>query len=127
MDQTGISGTELMSSIYKRTKRKNEPYTIQYVDHLGKRRTKKGFTEKGLTEELAAKLEAAARMRASGLVDPSHDKVALHNQASMEDDLQVFAENLAHNSPKYTKLALAQVRRVVAGRGFQTLASINGE
>lgn len=25
-----------MASIFKRTGRKNEPYTIQYVDHLGK-------------------------------------------------------------------------------------------
>lgn len=30
-----------MASIFKRSKRKNEPYTIQYVDHFGKRRTKK--------------------------------------------------------------------------------------
>jgi integrase len=116
-----------MASIYKRTKRKNEPYTIQYVDHLGKRRTKKGFTDKGLTEELATKLESAARMRTSGLVDPIQDKVALHNLSSMDDHLGVFAENLAHNSPKYTQLALSQVRRVVLGCGFQTLASIDGE
>jgi hypothetical protein len=45
-----------MASILKRQKRKNEPYTIQYFDHLGKRRTKKAFTDKGLSEELAAKL-----------------------------------------------------------------------
>jgi site-specific recombinase XerD len=116
-----------VASIYKRTKRKNEPYTIQYVDHLGKRRTKKGFTDKGLTEELAAKLESEARLRTSGLVDPIQDKVAIHNQSSMDDHLRIFAENLAHNSPKYTQLALSQVRRVLVGCGFHALAAIDGE
>ncbi len=42
-----------MASIYKRNKKKNEPYTIQYFDHRGRRRTKIGFTDKGLTEELS--------------------------------------------------------------------------
>ena len=37
-----------MATIYKRNKRKkNEPYSIQYVDHTGKRRTTQGFTERG--------------------------------------------------------------------------------
>jgi len=55
-----------MASIFKRNKRKNEPYLIQYLDHLGKRRTVQGFTDKGLTEELSAKLEsenAASHLR----------------------------------------------------------------
>ena len=46
-----------MASIYKRRKGKNEPYSIQYIDHHGKRKTVKGFTDKGLTEQLAGKLE----------------------------------------------------------------------
>ena len=53
-----------MATIYKRNKRqKNELYSIQYVDHAGRRRTTQGFTDKGLSEQLAAKLEANARMR----------------------------------------------------------------
>ena len=55
-----------MASIFKRNKRKNEPYLIQYLDHLSKRRTVQGFTDKGLTEELSAKLEsenAASHLR----------------------------------------------------------------
>ena len=53
-----------MAAIFKRNKKdRNEPYTIQYLDHLGKRCTVKGFTDKGLTEQLAARLEGEARMR----------------------------------------------------------------
>ena len=58
-----------MASIFKRSKRKNEPYWIQYTNHLGKRKTAKGFTDKGLTEQLAGKLETEARLRKTGLID----------------------------------------------------------
>jgi hypothetical protein len=50
-----------MASIFKRRKGKHEPYTFQYTDHAGKRRTSVGYTDKGLTEQLAAKLETGAR------------------------------------------------------------------
>ena len=60
-----------MASIFKRSKRKkNEPYWVQYTDHLGKRKTAKGFTDKGLTEQLAGKLESEARLRKTGMIDP---------------------------------------------------------
>jgi hypothetical protein len=57
-----------MASIFKRRKGKNVPYTIQYIDHLGKRKTAQGFTDKGLTEQLAGKLESEARLRSSGMI-----------------------------------------------------------
>ena len=56
-----------MASIFKRSKRKSEPYTIQYLDHDGKRKSVTGFTDKGLTEQLALKLETEARLRRSGM------------------------------------------------------------
>ncbi len=59
-----------MASIFKRSRKKGEPYTIQYFDHLGKRKTVQGFTDRGLTEELAKKLEGEVRLRVTGLVDP---------------------------------------------------------
>jgi hypothetical protein len=65
-----------MSSISKRTKGRNEPYIVQYLDHLGKRRTVRGFTDKGLTEEIAAKLESEAR-RTTGLVDATQDRIGI--------------------------------------------------
>ena len=46
-----------MASIFKRSKRKNSPYSIQYTDHEGKRKTVKGFTNRGLSDQLAGKLE----------------------------------------------------------------------
>jgi len=75
-----------MATIYKRDKRKkNEPYSIQYVDHAGKRRTTQGFTDKGLSEQLAAKLEAEARLRRTGLIDPEQERLVECKHARMTD------------------------------------------
>ncbi|MCO6042665.1 tyrosine-type recombinase/integrase [Aeoliella sp. ICT_H6.2] len=116
-----------MASIFKRSKRRNEPYLIQYVDHLGKRRTVRGFTDKGLTEELAAKLESEARQRATGLIDPSQDRVATHRSAPIHEHLSAFEESLSDNTEKHVKLTMARVRRVVEGCGFETLGAIEAE
>jgi site-specific recombinase XerD len=116
-----------MASIFKRSKGRNEPYTIQYFDHLGKRRTKKGFTDKGLTEELAAKLESEARMRQTGLIDPLQDRIAEQKQTDIEVQLVAFKESISDNSPKYIKLTMTRVRRIVTGCSFETLLGIESE
>src|SRR5882672_11624142 len=90
-----------MASIFKRSKRKNEPYTIQYFDHLGKRRTKKGFTDKGLSEELAAKLETETRLRATGLVDAEQDRLATHKQSPLVAHLASFEKSLSATTPTH--------------------------
>ncbi|MBI3864984.1 MAG: hypothetical protein HY290_24180 [Planctomycetia bacterium] len=49
-----------MAAIFKRSGRKNEPYTVQDSDHTGKRRTKKGFTDKPLAVTRGLSLIVAA-------------------------------------------------------------------
>src|SRR5579871_325329 len=110
-----------MASIFKRSKKKNEPYTIQYKDHLGKRQTEMGFTDKGLTEQFAAKLEGDTRLRTSGLVDPDQERYAEHKRAPIADHLKAFEESLEDNTGKHVKLTMTRVRRIVAGCDFKTL------
>jgi integrase len=116
-----------MASIFKRRKGKNEPYTIQYVDHLGKRKTVLAFTDKGLTEQLAGKLETEARLRRTGLIDPDQERLAITKQAALEGLLDTFEVSLADNSPKYVKLTMSQVRRMIKGAEFKTLGDIEPE
>ncbi len=116
-----------MASIFKRTKRKSEPYTIQYLDHRGKRRTAIGFTDKGLTEELAGKLETEARLRRTGMVDAGLDRITEQRLLPIEEHLAEFQESLGDNSPQYVKLTMGQVRRTVEGCKFKTLADIEAE
>jgi integrase len=116
-----------MATIYKRSKKKGEPYWIQYLDHKNKRRTAKGFTDKELTEELAAKFESEARQRRTGMVDASLDRIAAQRVIPIDEQLSEFEEALGDNSPQYVKLTMGQVRRTVEGCGFKTLADIDAE
>ena len=116
-----------MASIFKRSKRKNETYWIQYFDHLGKRKTAKGFTDKGLTEELAAKLETEARLRKTGLIDPEQERQAATKLCPIEDHLAAFEESLSDNSAKYIRQTMSEVRRITKGANLESLADFDSE
>jgi integrase/recombinase XerD len=80
-----------MASIFKRPadrKKRNIPYWIQYTDHEGKRRTEKGFSDRGLTEQLAAKLENEAMLRRRGLLGPEEGEFGRHRRTPIEEHLR---------------------------------------
>src|ERR1700722_8236784 len=117
-----------MATIYKRNKRqKNELYSIQYVDHAGRRRTTQGFTDKGLSEQLAAKLEADARMRRTGLIDPEQERLAESKQSALDELMKAFRESLAEQTAQYVLHTTSRLRKIVEGCGFKTLAEIDAE
>src|SRR5687767_4582992 len=116
-----------MASIFKRTRRKNEPYCIQYTDHRGKRCTVQGFTDKGLSEQLAAKLESEARLRRTGLVDAEQESYIEQKQAPIGPHVDAFEESLADNSGKHVSLTMTRVRRIIDGCEFGCLADISVE
>ena len=116
-----------MASIFKRSKRKNSIYSIQYYDHEGKRRTVKGFTDKGLSEQLASKLESDARLRTSGLVDAEQDRYAGMKLSPLAIHLAAFKESLTDNSPKHVAVTWKRINCIVAGCGFEKLADIHSE
>ena len=116
-----------MATIYKRTKKKGEPYSIQWFDHEGKRRACKGFTDKGLSEQLAAKLEEEARLRRTGMIDPVQEKFMGQKRLPITDHLDAFERSLAKNSTKHVMLTMSRVRRVADECGFETIAEISVE
>ena len=117
-----------MASIFKRDKKKkNAPYWIQYVDHTGKRKTHKGFTDKGLTEQLAAKLENEIMLRKSGLIDSDTEDVANIKSAKIESELKLYKEALSGkgNSSKHINLTIGRITRVLDGCGLHTVGQID--
>lgn len=119
-----------MASIRKQSRdkgKKNKPYYIQYVDHEGKRVTVKGFTDKALTEQLAAKLEHEVMLRKRGMIDPAQERLLAIKQAPISEHLDAFDRSLANNTQKHRKLTMTRVRRVVEGCGFKTLSDMDGE
>jgi integrase len=117
-----------MATIYKRNKRKkNEPYSIQYLDHEGTRKTVMGFTDRGLTEQLAAKLETEARLRRTGLIDPEQEKSVERKLSPIEDHLTAFELSLGDNTDKHVKLTMFRTRRLIEGCAFTCLGDIDAE
>ena len=117
-----------MASIYKRNKRKKgEPYCIQYTDHTGKRHEKKGFTDRGLTEQLAWRLEEDVRKRKAGLIDPEEGRLAGIAAQDIDDHLKAFEASLSENTAKYVDQLLGRLRRLFEGVGAEILADIDAE
>jgi hypothetical protein len=105
-----------MASVYKRKcdrHRKNAPYYVAFNDHEGKRRSRKGFTDRGLTEQLGARLEHEVMLRRRGLIDPVQEKLAAHKARPVEEPLAAFEKGLAHATPKHVRLTMTRVRRIV--------------
>lgn len=116
-----------MATIFRRSKKKHSPYTIQYSDHQGKRQTVVGFTDKGLTEQLAARLETEARLRRTGLIDVDQEKLVETKHAPIDPLLDAFESSLGDNSEKHVKLTLTRIRRIIGGCKIEKLAEIGPE
>ena len=116
-----------MATIYRRSKKKNEPYRIQYIAADGQRHSVVGFTDKGLTEQLAVKLETEARLRRTGLVDVEVERLQELRQSTIEPHLVAFEESLTDNSPKHVTTTMSRVRRVINGCGFDLIGDLNPE
>ncbi|MEP3479771.1 MAG: tyrosine-type recombinase/integrase [Fuerstiella sp.] len=82
-----------MASIFKLGKdkaKKGSCYYLEYTDHAGCVRRRKGFTDKGLTNQLAAKLENEAMLRRQGLIDPEQERIASMRDVRLKDHLDDF-------------------------------------
>lgn len=119
-----------MASIFKRGRdsRKRRAYWyIAFSDHEGRRRTRKGFTDKGATEQLAAKLEHEAMLRSRGLIDPQQERLASQKSSSLDGHLEAFEKSLDANTAKYNKLVVSRVKKIIKGCNFATVADLQPE
>jgi integrase len=116
-----------MASIFKRSRKKNQPYTIQYVAANGNRKTVKAFTDKGESEAYASQLEQEARRIKAGLVDPVQTKLATSRHSPLEEHLVEFRASLEGRTAKHVTLTMGRVRKIVNGCNFQKLADIESE
>ncbi len=116
-----------MASVFKRGRDKDKRHAFWYIsynDHTGKRRTKKGYTDKGLTEQLAAKIEREVMLRRRGLIDPEDERRLKIRSSPIEEHLDAFEESLGDNSSKHVKLTMTRVRRVIRDAKVTNLGSL---
>lgn len=119
-----------MASVFKRGRDKGKRrafWYVSYTDHKGIRRTRKGFTDKLLTEQLGAKLENEAMLRERGLIDPEDERLAQQRAFPISAHLAAFEKSLAPNSEKYVNLLMSRVRRLIEECGFDVAGDIDPE
>ena len=117
-----------MASVFKRGRDKAKRRSFWYFsfdDHNGRRRTLKGFTDKGATEELAAKMEREAMLRKRGLIDPEDERRSKSQRAPIQEHLEAFEKSLEDNSTKHVKLTMTRVRRIIDCADITMTAHIN--
>jgi len=117
-----------MASVYKRDrdkKRRRSSWYLSYDDVNGERKTKKGFTDKRATEDLALELEQEVKRKKFGLVDPNEQRRIAAAETPIEEHTKAFEKSISKNSPKHVKLTMTRLRRLVKDAEFKTLADID--
>lgn len=121
-----------MASIFKRGRdkgKRNAPYWIEFYDHEDKRRRRKGFSEKGLSEQLAAKLENEALLRRSGMIDQAAEKLAAERRTPIDEHLKSYEKNLKQRSTtaKHVKLTMTRLHALLKQCKIERLAELSVE
>jgi len=119
-----------MTSVFKLGRDKGKRHAhwyFEYKDYHGKKRMKKGFTDKGLTQQLATKLEAEEHMRRMGLIDGEQEESAARRKSDVREHLRAYRTSMEakKNTQKHVKLIMGRIVRVVEGCGFTTLGDLD--
>jgi len=119
-----------VASIYKRAG--CERWIIEYRDFQspadrGRRRTVRAFTDKQMSQRLAAKLEAEARARKRGLIDQRAERLAENERMPLAEHLEHYAMHLADKgiTEQQRRWSLARIRQINAACGFDAPADID--
>ncbi len=108
--------------------KKRAAWYIGYTDENGKRRTCKGFTDKGETEQLAAKLEYEVMLRKRGVIDVEKLEAAEKRKMPIGihvDDYKKHLERNGQNTEKHVKLTIGRIEKVIAQGKFQSIACVS--
>lgn len=121
-----------MASIFKLGKdkgKKGSVYHIEYVDHRGRTRRKKGFSDKGLTNQLAAKIEHEVMLRREGLIDPKQDQLANQKRVPLAEHLAEFQKALGQkgSTSRHVKKTVNRVRRIITDAGMESVSDLEPE
>lgn len=122
-----------IASIYKRKQdqgKKHAPWYFGFSDEHGRRKTRKGFTEKAATQQLAAKVEHEVMLRKRGLIDSVEEKSLETRKRPVEEHLSEFQQALGRtgqNTEKHIRLTMTRIRNVLAQSCCATIADLSSE
>ena len=119
-----------MPTVYKtaadRTK-KSVRWMVAWTDEFGKRRTRRGYTDKALSERLARQLEDASRARREGTIDVAAERMADHSRRPLADHVADYRTFLTAkgNTEEHVDLTEGRIKKAAANAGWKTIADID--
>ena len=106
-----------MASIYKRKldKGKRRAYWyFNYLDATGKRRTRRGFTDKRKTEPLATGVEYTELQRQFEGVDLEAERLLAERTKPILEHVQDYEKSLVKRTSKYRKLLISRLKLMIS-------------
>jgi integrase len=102
-----------MASVFK--SKGASAYTVLYMDEHGKRRKKKGYTDKRESERLAKELEDRARKIKDGLIDPKAEAFRTHEGTLLAEHLADFERSILAKgaTTKHVAMTGQRIRRTL--------------
>lgn len=119
-----------MATLYKKKRdqgKKGACWYFDFTDENGKRRSRKGFTDKGLTAQAAAKAENEVMLRKRGLIDPAAERIVERKRRPLAEHLTAYEKTLSKTTPKHIKQTVNRIRRMIVGCAFVTAGQIDAE
>ena len=101
-----------MPGVFKRDKRsKDSTYTVWWIEH-GRRRYRRGYTDKDVSRRMAQRLQKQADRCAEGLTEPADE----HRQTPIQVHVGDFITTLPNSrSPRYRQQHKARIFAVIKG------------
>ncbi len=117
-----------MASVYRKSSDKSNrraAWYFSFVDETGKRRQRKGFTDKAATEKLALKLEEEAKMVREGICVASPDR----DQLAILPQLEAYIKHLRQRDVSETQIANLKPRleKTIEACEFTYVTDIAGQ
>jgi site-specific recombinase XerD len=119
-----------MASVFKRGEDKGVKgscYYVGWTDVNGKRRMRKAVRDKGLSEQLAAKLENEVMLRKRGLIDPEIDRLDQSGRSPIAQHLAAYKKALSNRgtTTKHVAMTISRLKFVLDGCKIEKLKDIN--
>ncbi len=119
-----------MASIFKGKpdSRGRRKWVVEYTDHDGKRRQKVGYTDKRLTERLAADLENRASLVRDGLADPGDNERRVQAGREIGDHLADYETHLrarSRSSEKRIRKIRSTISKTAEACGWKRAGDID--
>ena len=119
-----------MPTVYKTAAdrgKKSVRWMVAWTDEFGRRRTRRAYTDKALSERMARQLEDEARARRDGTIDMVVERMGAHARAPLEDHLADYerAMEAKGNTPGHTKQAMKNIRFAAESGTWKTIADID--